>query len=81
MFETWLSIPRKPAPAIRIREDTPMRSVAGQYTASPRELERRRRAASVNAQLGVYVALTTPEQRRAETEAHARDAVAEGIGL
>jgi len=78
-----LNFLRRPASPIRIREDIPMRARDGQFSASPRELERRRRAASVKAQLAVYVETTTPEQRSAEArclDAMLVDAVAKAVG-
>lgn len=49
--------------------DLPQRSASGQFTLSPKSRARLNRRASINCQLGVYVATTTREQRLAETEA------------
>jgi hypothetical protein len=65
-----LSLFRKPEPLPHVVIDTlPMRAADGQFAPSPRTLERCRKRGSVNAQLGVYVALTSPEKRRAAFEA------------
>ena len=50
--------------------DLPGRSSSGQYTVSPKTRRAMNRKASINCELGVYVALSTNEQRLAETEAY-----------
>ena len=54
----------KPEPVL---DDAPERGRGGQFTASPKTRRRNRRYASVVAQLAVYKATTTPEQRELET--------------
>jgi len=49
--------------------DLPGRSSSGQYTVSPKTRARIRREADIRGELAVYVAVTTAEQRLAETEA------------
>lgn len=72
----------EPASLPHVAMDVPMRGSSGRFSASPKTLEECRRRGSVNAQLGVYVALTTPEQRRAETEARITElrAIARSVG-
>lgn len=57
---------RKPEPVL---DDAPERGRGGQFTASPKTRRRNRRYASVVAQLAVYKAMTTPEQREADAAA------------
>jgi hypothetical protein len=61
---------RKPEPL----PDTPVRGLHGQFSESPRTRRTRSLKASVEAQLGVYVARTPQEQRKAETEDYFRRA-------
>lgn len=47
--------------------DIPLRGISGRFTTSPATRERSSRMTDVQLELAVYVATTTPEQRRAET--------------